>query len=117
MPQSYSQTSIHHHVEEQDDAVTHKTPKALVTRGDTSDESTSAEEIKSDEGTADSEDASPIYTSSSDSEVEYLKSTQNDQVTQIKQCVPSTPDRPSGPLLEERNITTKSAATNSQQRS
>ena len=67
MPQLYSQTSIHHHVEEQDEAVTHKTSRALATRGDTSDESTSAEEIISEDGTEDSEDASPIYTSPSDS--------------------------------------------------
>ena len=46
--------------------VTSKTPKFLDSQGDTSEESTEAEEIRSDDGTEATEDASPQYTSPSE---------------------------------------------------
>ena len=60
------------HDEEQDDAVTSKNPRVLNTKETkTSEDSTAAEEIESDDGTERTEDESPQYTSpSQDSEIE-----------------------------------------------
>ena len=76
MPQLISQASKNHLEEEPDDAVTSKGPRASDTHEDTSEESTAAEEIKSDDDEVATEDASPQYTSpSEDSEVEYVETT------------------------------------------
>ena len=48
-----------HYDEEEDDVVTPKTPKMSASQGGTSQESTSAEDIGSDDETETTEDASP----------------------------------------------------------
>ena len=73
MPQLISQASSPHHEQEQNDAVTLK-KIVLATQKSTSEESTAADEIGSDDGTELTEDESPQYNSpSDDNEVEYLE--------------------------------------------
>ena len=80
MPQLISQASMNHLEEEQDDAVTSKKTKASDTQGETSEESTAAEEIGTDEDKVVTEDASPQYTSpSEDSEMEYVETTEGSE--------------------------------------